>query len=398
MSTDRLRRTVLVCLLLATSAAAQPSATAESVVVLPADGATTALGGTNTVFGSGAFDALDQPALAAGARAIGLDVSWQIDRFVESGVDPWAVGVVFPLGTDDRRLPALTVAHRRLQGDDLPLGTDERLRVDLDHQTTSLGLAWGPDGGRWSAGGVLHAMSKSGVSRFTLRTAAGDTSVVPDGHDDLLFAASLGAVASTGERSFASGSWSLRAGAALRRVGEDVDVGSRSLLSDLVERRVIRRSAFASALAVGGGAHWWRAGLGLRTAFEVAWPLYDEAPDRPLLAAGVQVTLGDALFLRAGVRDDHVDTIMTLGAGLRAQLPRRWSVGLDVAREPGRGERGDTPDAIVVGVRLTAPIPGSGDDDDLDDLLDDLEDIDDWIDDLEPAPADTTTSSTSDQE
>ncbi len=397
MSTHRLRRAVLVCLLLATGAAAQPSATAESVVVLPADGATAALGGANTVFGGGAFDALGQPALAAGGRAIRLDVSWQIDRFVDAGVDPWAVGVIVPLGAEDRRLPALTVAHRRLRGNDLSLGGDERLRVDLDHRTTSLGAAWSTDDGRWSAGGVLHAMSKSGVSRFTLRTAAGDTSVVPDGHDDLLFAASLGAIASTGERTFAAGSWSLRGGAALRRVGEDVDVRTRSLTSDPATRLVTRRSAFASALAVGGGARWWRAGLGLRTAVEVAWPLYDEAPDDPLLAAGVELAVADALFLRAGVRDDHLDTIMTLGAGLRARLPHRWSVSLDLAREPGRGERGDPPDATVVGIRLSAPIPGTGDDD-LDDLLDDLEDIDDWIDDLEPVPADTTTSPTSDQE
>ena len=179
MSTHRLRCAVLGALLLATGTAAQPSATAESVAVRPAAGASTALGGANTVFGRGAFDALDQPALAAQGASIRLDVSWQIDRFVESGVDPWAVGMIVPLGVDDRRLPALSVSHRRLQADGLAVAGDERLLVDLDHELTNLGMAWRADDGRWSVGVTLHAVSKSGVSGFTLRTATQSTRPSP---------------------------------------------------------------------------------------------------------------------------------------------------------------------------------------------------------------------------
>ncbi|HKK71685.1 MAG TPA: hypothetical protein VKA86_10745 [Candidatus Krumholzibacteria bacterium] len=363
-----------------------------------AAGASAALGGADTVFGTGAFDALDQPALAAEGTGIRLDVSWQIDRFVDPAVDPWAVGVIVPLGVGDRRLPALSVSHRRLQADGLPLAGDARLLVDLDHELTNLGMAWRADDGRWSVGATLHAVSKSGVSGFTLRTATVDTAFAAAGHDDLLFAGSVGGLVTSNALPFASGSLSLRGGAALRRVGEDVDVRAETITFGSGTSQVLtRRSALASAVAVGAGAHWWRPRLALRAAVDAAWPLYDEAPDHPILAAGVELAVADVVFLRAGVRDDELDTIMTFGAGLRAPLSRRWSVSLDVAREPGRADRSDPPDATVIGIRLTAPIPGTGDDD-LDDLLDDLDDIDDWIDDLEPASSDTMTTPTSDQE
>ena len=378
--------------LLPAAAGAQPSASADAVVVLPAAAGAAARAGATTVFGEGPFDALDQPALLATRRHLVLETSWQIDRFVDPAVDPWAVGVVVPLGDAGAELPVLTVSHRRLRGEDLALPGASRLVYDVDHDLTSFGLGWQTPGGRLALGAALHATSKSGVTRFALRTALGDTSTVPDGHDDLLFSTTVGALLRSEPRTVGGGEFTARSGLALRRWGEDVDVTSASLPDGNGGQVVLtRRSALGATAALGVGADWSAPDVAVRCALDLSWPLHDAASESATLAAALELTLFDLLSLRSGVRDDTRGTDLTFGAGLRSPPWRGARVAVDVAREPARSDLAMAEDATIVSVGLHFGLGAPPPEDDLDELFDDLDRLDDWIDEV-PASSDSTTT------
>ena len=361
-----------------TDVAAQPSVTADRTVVLPAAGASSARGGANTTFGSSVFDAIDQPALGAWHGSIGAEVSWQFERDVDDTV-PWAVGVILPLGDASPALPTFSVAHRHLRRDTVTLGPSGPLaataNVDVEHDLTSLALAWDL-GSRWAVGAALHTVSKPGFRRLAFSVATFDTVITAD---DLLFAGSIGAVHRVSPRPLGAGRLEWRTGAALRRWGEDVDLGRTAFRGR--DLPWVRRSALAAEVAVGTGLQWATRRVSVEGIADVAWPIHDGAPAGPRFAGGVELAWADALYVRAGVRDDHVDTALTLGAGLRTSLPGGLALGVHVAREPSRAPQLQPDDATVLHVRLEFPLPGAPDDEEgtLEDLFDDLDRLDDWI-------------------
>lgn len=359
-------------------AIAQPSGSAESVVVLPGSGGAAGRAGTSVVYGEGPFDALDQPALLGGAGATRIGFGVAVDRAPDPAVDPWAIGVVVPLGDADTRLPALAVSHRRIGGDDLAFPGSARVFYDLEHDLTSIGLGADFADGRLHVGAMLHATSKSGVSALTYRSALVDSTVLVAGQDDLLFAASIGALYAAPRRAVAKGTFAWRVGAAWRRAGEDVTVESATFGNGQNAVTLVRRSAMAPAAAFGVGADFARDALAIHGATEFVVPLHDEAREGPTWQSSLEVAWSGAIVLRAGLRDDDVGAQWSYGGGLRSPSWKGVSFGFDAAREATRFPALGHDHAWVFGSFVRVVLDAAADD--LDDLFDDLDRLDDWID------------------
>ena len=312
--------------LCAAPVAAQPSESSEVTVLLPAAAAASARAGVALTFGTGPFDALEQPALLGGVETATVETARAFDRYLDPQVDPWAVGAVVPLGG-----VALAVSHRRTRADAIGVPGTERFDFDLDHDLTSVGIGFSAFDGRLQVGALVHATGKSGALALSFRGARADSTALLAGQDDLLFAASVGAIVAAPPRAVAGGQLELRAGAALRRLGEDVDVVSGNVAVGGGETvNLTRRSALASTVGLGVGAGWTRGPTRLTLATDVVWPVHDAAADAPTLAIAGEAVLYDYAVLRVGGRDDFRGQDVTFGAGLRS--PRIAGVRLGARR------------------------------------------------------------------
>jgi hypothetical protein len=403
-------RTVLLtgaCALTSAAAAfAQPALTGEAVLVNAAGPHAVAHGGASTAFGGDLFDVALQPAVLGEWQSFEIGFAAERERFALENPELWSFGVVVPLHQLRRSLPSVSVHHRRLRASTAleftSFGQTRRFELDYATGSTALAAGWrmGADprstrGTGGAIGTVLHVVESGGELRTTQAGTVGDTTrtVVP-GLDDLLFAATIGAMGWWSRPAGDGSSLQIRAGAVWRRAGEESDAFSATLrLTNLggaaldalgFDPASIERPVMASEVAAGAGLRWNAPQARLTVQADVAQPVHAGSRAPAAWRWGAELRLLDVLHLRAGGADDLRLRDLVGGIGVELPLPSGWHVGLDLAFEPSRFEEVNQDAAMVWGVRIGGPLPRGRDPEERDGLDDLLDEIDRWLDETPP--------------